>query len=560
MKLGDYERILACQTSRRTLLHGAAALGAAATGAAALGATAQPARAQATMSADERALRNQIVKIPGVGHGSPTDADWQKVGALCLGRTKARVKPGEFRGVKLTFMGLNNQNLHDFLFRGFLKPWEAYTGARITWIDLAQADYNPRLQQAIATGTVDFDILEMGAPFEGDVCGKGLASEMPDWVKQQIELEDYVKYRQPPVGTWNGKVYCADIDGDTHNFNYRTDYFADANLAKAWKQEGHTGEWGVPKTWQQVQEVTKFLKGKKIKGQDAYGYLDAPKPWGGFGFYFLGSRATAYVKHPGEKAWLFDVDTMKPRVNNPGWVRAIKDELEALPSEPPNQINADPNTTGFQQFLAGTGSMVTWWGDIGSNAQTSDTSVVGKECAFSILPGSDDVYNAKTGQWEKLPSGPNYAPNLAYLGWGIYVMKRVDGDTLKHKAAWSAAAHLGDKDLAIWTAAYPSGFQCYRNSQNNIDEWVAAGYERNFIANYLASQFNSYNHPNGAIEPRIPGIFQYYSLAEDELAKIFAGKVDAQTGANNIAAAWEKLTDQLGRERQIALYKTSLGL
>ena len=69
------------------------------------------------------------MKIPGAGNGSPTDADWQKVGALCLGPTKANVKPGEFAGVNFSFMGLNNQNLHNFLFRGFLKPWEAYTGA-----------------------------------------------------------------------------------------------------------------------------------------------------------------------------------------------------------------------------------------------------------------------------------------------------------------------------------------------------------------------------------------------------------------------------------------------
>ena len=87
-------------------------------------------------------LRAEILKIPGVGKGQPTDADWQKVGELCLGATKANVKEGEFAGVELTFMGLNNQNLHNVLFRGFLKPWEAYTGAKITWIDLAQADYN----------------------------------------------------------------------------------------------------------------------------------------------------------------------------------------------------------------------------------------------------------------------------------------------------------------------------------------------------------------------------------------------------------------------------------
>jgi len=555
MKVEIYEMMMRAQASRRGVLKGmAGAASVAAMGAATMGAFGRPA------SAEDAKFRADLLKIPGVGKGSPTDADWQKVGEMCLGATKQNAKEGEFKGVELTFMGLNNQNLHNLLFRGFLKPWEAYTGAKITWIDLAQADYNPRLQQAIATGTVDFDILEMGAPFEGDVCGKGLASEMPDWVKQQIHFEDLVNYLKPPVGTWNGKQYRVTIDGDTHNFNYRTDYFKDADLAKAWKDAGNTTDWGVPKTWQQVQAVTKFLKGKKIGGQDAYGYLDAPKPWGGFGFYFLGSRATAYAKHPDDKAWLFDVDTMKPRINNPAWVRAIQDVIDALPSEPADQLNADPNTTGFQQFLGGTGSMCVWWGDIGSNAKTNDASVVGDKCGFDILPGSDDVYNAKSGKWEKLASGTNFAPNLAYLGWGIYVMARVDKDELKHKAAWSAAAHLGGKNLALWTAAYPSGFQCYRNSQHNIDEWVAAGYDKDFITNYLDSQFNSYNHPNGAIEPRIPGIFQYYSIAEDELAKIFAGKETAQAGADNIAAAWEKLTDQIGRDSQIKLYKGSLGV
>ncbi|HYX01914.1 MAG TPA: twin-arginine translocation signal domain-containing protein, partial [Reyranella sp.] len=213
------------ETSRRRFLKEAGSVAAAST---AISSFVQPAMAQAD-------LRKEILKIPGVDKGSPTDADWQKVGELCLGPTKANVAAGEFKGVELTFMGLNNQNLHNLLFRGFLKPWETYTGAKISWIDLAQADYNPRLQQAIATGTVDFDVLEMGAPFEGDVCGKGLASEMPDWVKKQIEFDDYVDYLKPPVGTWNGKAYRVSIDGDCHNFNYRTDIFADPELAKAWK-------------------------------------------------------------------------------------------------------------------------------------------------------------------------------------------------------------------------------------------------------------------------------------------------------------------------------------
>ena len=558
MRKEVYDRLMMLQSSRRNVLKGAAAVGALAVGSSGfVGALTRPASAQDN-------LRAQILQIPGIGKGQPTDADFQKVGELCLAATKANVAEGEFAGVELTFMGLNNQNLHNVLFRGFLKPWEAYTGAKINWIDLAQADYNARLQQSIATGTVDFDILQMGAPFEGDVCGKGLTSEMPDWVKTQIDMQDVVSYLQPPVGTWDGKQYRVTVDGDAHNFNYRTDVFSDAALAEAWKADGGDkaglAEWGVPKTWQQVQATTKFLKGKQVGGQDVYGYLDAPKAWGGFGFYFLGSRASAYAKHPDDKAWLFDSDTMKPRINNPAWVRAIQDVIDALPSEPPDQINADPNQTAFQQFLAGTGSMVVWWGDVGSNVKTNDSSVVGDVTGFSILPGSDDVYNSKTSQWDKLPSGPNYAPNCAYIGWGIYVMARVDSDEKKKKAAWSAAAHLGGKDLSLWCAAYPSGFQPYRNSHFDIPEWVAAGYDEAFISSYLKSEADSYNHPNAAIEPRIPGIFQYYSVAEDELAKTFAGQGTAQEGADRIAAAWEKITDQIGRENQIKLYKASLGM
>ena len=255
MKIELYNRFLGFQTSRRNLLKGAAG----AASVAALSSTGVLGTVTRAFAADD--LRAQLLKVPGVGKGQPGDADWQKVGEMTLGPTKANVKEGEFKGVELTFMGLNNQNLHNLLFRGFLKPWEAYTGAKINWIDLAQADYNARLQQSIATGTVDFDVIEMGAPFEGDVCGKGLASVMPDWVKQQIEMDDYVGYLKAPVGTWEGKTYRISIDGDCHTFNYRTDYFSDKDLAKAWKDEGHQGEWELPKTWQKVQEVTKFLKG-----------------------------------------------------------------------------------------------------------------------------------------------------------------------------------------------------------------------------------------------------------------------------------------------------------
>ena len=96
MKVELYNYAVRSKLSRRRLLQGATALG----GLAALsGLSALPARAQDN-------LRAQILAIPGVGKGSPTDEHWQKVGEMCLGATKANVAEGEFAGVELTFMGL----------------------------------------------------------------------------------------------------------------------------------------------------------------------------------------------------------------------------------------------------------------------------------------------------------------------------------------------------------------------------------------------------------------------------------------------------------------------
>ena len=545
MKVELYQAAVQATLSRRRLLQGATALTALA---------AMPRVMGYGPAAAQDSVRAQILQIPGVGKGSPTDADWQKVGEMCLDSTKANVAEGEFAGVELTFFGINNNGLHNILFRGLLKGWEAYTGAKINWIDLAQADYNGRLQQSIATGTVDFDILAMGAPLEGDTASKGLLDEMPDWVKTQIDMDDYVNYLKAPVGTWDGKTYRISIDGDCHTFAYRTDYFGEGAIS---------GMAEPPKTWQEVNAYSKSIVGQTdpLTGQPAIGYLDPLKGWGGFGFYFLENRATAYVKHPSDPAWLFDPETMKPRVNNPGWVQAIQDVMDLIATPgayPADQINADPGTTAFSQFLAGTGSSLMWWGDVGSNARTSDTSVVGDVVGFGINRGSDKVYNAKTSAWEETY---NESPNMAFLGWGVYVTNRVSSDEKKRKAAWSAAAHLGGKDISLWMAAYPSGFQPYRNSQFQYDEWVAAGYDKAFIEDYLGSNLDSYNHPNAAIEPRIPGIFQYYSVAEDELAKGYSGQYkSAQETADAIAAAWEKITDQIGRDAQIKLYKASLGM
>jgi multiple sugar transport system substrate-binding protein len=496
----------------------------------------------------------EILAIPGAG-GQPTEADMERVGELCLRSTKQ----GAFTGQTVTFIGLNNAGYHNNIFRPLSRAWEEFTGATIQWIDVPQAEIFSKIQQGVATGEIEFDVMEGGAPWEGDILGRGLANPMPDWVKEQVDLSDYVKLLQPPVGTWEDATYRISIDGDCHNFNFRSDVFASPELAEEWSSSGGEGDWGVPTTWQQVQAQTQFLSGKQIDGNDIYGYLDVVKPGGGFSWYFFASRASAYAKNPDNSAWLFDPETMKPYVNNPAFVRALQDMVDAIGSEPPDQINADLLVT-LGQILGGTGAMTAWWGDVGSNVYTSDSSVVQDKMSFSILPGSPDVYNNQTGEWDTIGEGEaNFAPNEAYIGWGLYVMQKAEERGVT-EAAWDLAAHLGGKDLSMWTAIYPSGFQPYRDSHFDLQYWVDAGNPPEFAEAYLASESDSYNHPNGAIEPRIPGIFDYYIAAEEEVALAVAGEKSAQEALDSAAARWEEITDRNDRESQIALYQAALGM
>lgn len=496
----------------------------------------------------------QILAIPGAG-GQPTEADMEQVGELCLRSTKQ----GAFAGQTVTFIGLNNAGYHNNIFRPLSRAWEEHTGATIQWIDVPQAEIFSKVQQGIATGEIEFDVMEGGAPWEGDILGRGLANEMPDWVMEQVDLSDYVKLLQAPVGTWEDVTYRISIDGDCHNFNVRSDVFSNPELAEEWSASGGEGDWSVPTSWQQVHAMTPFLNGKQVDGSDIYGYLDVVKPGGGFSWYFFASRASAYAKNPASPAWLFDPETMAPYVNNPAFTRALQDMVDVIGDEPPDQINADLLVT-LGQILGGTGAMTAWWGDVGSNVYTSDTSVVQDKMTFSILPGSPDVYNNANGDWDTVGEGElNFAPNEAYIGWGLYVMEK-SAERGVSEAAWDLAAHLGGKDLSTWTAIYPSGFQPYRNSHFELPYWTDAGYPAEFAEAYLASQADSYNHPNGAIEPRIPGIFDYYIAAEEEVALAVAGEKTVQEALDAAAARWEEITDRNDRDTQISLYQAALGM
>ena len=480
--------------------------------------------------------------------------DPERAGELAL-RTK--VAKGAFDGQTVRFQGLSNATFHVNVFRPISRAWEEHTGATVEWIEVTQADSYPRMFQAISSNTVNFDVLEASAGWEGDLLGGGHCLPMPDSVRNDpgYAFDDIVPYLQGPSRTWDGVMYGASIDGDMHHMNVRKDVFADPDLAAEWASSGGEGEWGPPQTWQQVQAYTQFLAGKEFEDQPLYGILDSLRV-DNTSQYFFHSRASAYGKHPNDPAFFFDLD-MTPRINSPAFVRALENMTAALEFAPPDQQNADL-LQNLGNFLAGTGTMCHWWADVGSNVYTADQSIVQGKVGFSILPGSPDVYNAQTKQWETMAE-VNYAPYLAFLGWGLYVMKEAENRGVVD-ASWDLISHLTGKDISAWMSVYPSGMNPWRESHFNAAEWEPSGFPVEEAQQYLDSIRDSYNHPNRIVDLRIPGVGQYWGAAEAEWTRAIAGEVSAQEALDAAAARWNEITDTLGRDRQIELYRASLGV
>jgi multiple sugar transport system substrate-binding protein len=109
-----------------------------------------------------------------------------------------------------------------------------------------------------------------------------------------------------------------------------------------------------------------------------------------------------------------------------------------------------------------------------------------------------------------------------------------------------------------------TGINPYRLSHfTNIGAWTAGGtFSQAEAENYLDVQLASIDpaRHNVALDMRIPGYFQYTEVLEIELSKALSGDVSPQQALDTIAAEWNRLTDEIGREPQLAAYRSSMGL
>ena len=185
-----------------------------------------------------------------------------------------------------------------------------------------------------------------------------------------------------------------------------------------------------------------------------------------------------------------------------------------------------------------------------------------------ILPGSKKVLDRASGKLvdctaEICPyavDGVNHAPFAAFGGWSGGINAKADPKV--KGAAYAFFSYMSQPAQSnIDVTIGITGFNPYRTSQfATTDNWVKAGMSEDAAKNYLGAIQASLNSPNMILDLRIPNNQKYQQIVLDTaVARLLAGELDIPAAMKTIEDGWNEISDEVGRDGQLAAYKSTIG-
>jgi ABC-type sugar transport system, periplasmic component len=427
--------------------------------------------------------------------------------------------------------------------------WEKKTCGKVQVVEFPWSELYPKIVTALTSGEDTFDVITFAPAWSPDFTA--FLAEMPATMREGKDWEDIAPVYRDRLMVWNGQTLSMTMDGDVHTYTYRIDLFEDPKEQEAFKAK-YGYDLAIPKTWKEYLDIAEFFQ---RPDQGVWGNAEAFRR-GGQQFWFFFSHAASYTNHPDMPgSMFFDPDTMDAQVNNAGWVRGLEEYIKASTLAPPNALNFSFGEVNAA-MAGGQAAESIGWGDTGVIAADPKQSKISGNVGSAMLPGSNEIWNYKTGQWDKYDEIV-YSPFMAFGGW----QAAVPASSKKQEAAWNYIEFLTSPEVSGQAAITGgTGVNPYRASHTeNLELWSKLFSERE-AKEYLGAQADSVNAKNVALDMRLPGYFSYTEVLEIELSKALAGQVTPQQALDTVAAEWNRLTDEFGRDAQLAAYRASMGL
>ncbi|HYY79251.1 MAG TPA: extracellular solute-binding protein [Actinomycetes bacterium] len=462
------------------------------------------------------------------------------------------------QGVSVTVLTFTGPQIAEPLQRR-APDFQRLTGANIKVVTVPFSDLYDKILTDMATNTNSYDAFVFDPQWMGDFVPPGYLEDITDRVKgdQALKWDDIAPFFRDFSASYKGRTYTVPLDGDFQMVYYRSDLL---------KRDGLQ----PPATWDDYLSIAQRYNRKDLNkdGKPDYGSCIAKKR-AAQSYWMFWSMAASYLQSQGtSQGSFFDANTMKPLVNNEAVATALDVYKKTTQYAPPDELNLDVgDTRGL--FTSGRCALSVDWGDIGTLAIDPKTSTVQDKVGSVILPGSKRVLDRASGKLvdcnpticPHAVNGINHAPFSAYGGWSGAINASAD-DKVKDAAfdflAYMSAPQESNVDVTLGK----TGFNPYRTSQfQNVDAWVKAGMSKAAAQNYLGAIRDSLQSPNMVLDLRVPKSAQYEGVALDQaLAQYLAGEVNLDQTMKNLEAAWEKITNDEGRDQQKQAYAASLNI
>lgn len=432
------------------------------------------------------------------------------------------------------------------------KQFEELTGAKINVVHVPFGDLFQRIMIPFQTGQNAYDVMFYGSHLIGDF--QSYLEPVPQAYLNVTGMKDVtLNYRG--VATWGNKMVQYPVDGDRHYMKYRKDAFDNAANKKKFKEK--TGrDLTVPKTWEEYDEVAGFFNAWDWAGdgQLHYGSAEVTKRDDLMFSAFI-SRAAAYAKHPDVKGgFFFDLATMEPLINSPGFVKALEMFVKAKRFFPPG---GDSFGLGDEIFSFGGGqTLLSYsWDDAFIQAM-EPKSKIRNMVAAAPLPGSLEVWNRKTGKWDKFAQ-PNYAPYITW-GWTSAVAKAsknkdVAFDYLCFFSNEANAQH----DLQIGRF----GVNPYRNAHFEVNFWTdKLGWDKTVATTYVNTLSAMDKSKNRVFDLRVPGVNQFMTSMAAGVSEAMAGQKTPKQALDDVAKEWKQIVERIGKKKVQDAYANVVAL
>jgi multiple sugar transport system substrate-binding protein len=410
----------------------------------------------------------------------------------------------------------------------FAEQWEKLTGVKMNFIEYGYSDIPAKIMAEAVAKTGQYDIFNQFPYVVPDAVGAGVLTPLDTYAEKGKPDFSGIEPALRAQQTYDGKLYFFLLDGDHLILVLRQDILELPGAKEAFKAK-YGWEAGCPETVEQWEQLAAFFRAKK--GETRFGKTFDQDLYGALAYRAINFSYRHFPVYFGG-VW-FDKD-MKPRLNTPRGIRAIKEFTSIVQYMPPDiQGWGTPQIYPFwasgQAFSAMSFPSIVGYGN------ANPKSVIKDQQLSCLIPGMK--VDGKLVRRSPQAAGTGYMvsryskhPELAY-----YFLQ------------WLTAPTKGDEAIA-----HLEGFWDPFRKSNLSNPAIIEKFGKQFIETTLENT----KYVTSLL--MIPGNEEYFSVFDQNVALVMQGNISAEEAAKRIEEGWNRVTDDIGRKSQIAAWRKSV--